>query len=153
MARSLLHSTTPPAVPSQRIRSSVVLDAVTDLSSGMQGTQSFLRALLVWLQQQLEGIRVGLFDSMVMWEPMVGLRNSVNTDFTILAGNVRIALNGSPQALLFQGGTQIPYTAGTPGPFMWTFVDTQVQPQTFVLGTPPTGVPLDEPIVALVVVQ
>lgn len=82
------------------------------------------------------------------WEPLIGPRNGINTDFTIAAGLVALGVNGRPLAFVFQGGSDIPYTSGAPGPSEWTMIG-----QTFRLGTPPTGVPTDEPIVSLVVLQ
>lgn len=82
------------------------------------------------------------------WVPLVGLRNGVNQNFTIAVGNVALGPNGNPLAWLFQGGSNIPYTTGIPGPSEWT-----MSGQTFILGTPPTGAPTDEPIVSSVIVQ
>jgi len=149
MVRPILTDTSPPLAPTVNVRSSGLADTVLDLSRGLQGTLTFLRALLVWLQQQLTGIRAGIFDKMATWEPLVGLRNGTNKEFTIAAGQVRLSLSGTPQAMLFQGGAPISYTdSATPGPLQWTLMD-----QTFKLGTVPTGSPTDEPLVAFVVIQ
>lgn len=89
-----------------------------------------------------------LSTSIAPWEPLVGPRNGVNTSFTIAAGLVALGVNGNPIASVLQGGAPIPYTSGAPGPFQWT-----LSGQTFILGTPPTGAPTDEPIVAFVLLQ
>lgn len=82
------------------------------------------------------------------WEALVGLRNGVNQDFTIAGGLVKFGTNGNPLAGVYQGGGSIPFTSGAPGAFQWSMTG-----QTFVLGTPPTGVPTNEPIVEWVVLQ
>lgn len=82
------------------------------------------------------------------WEPLIGARNGINTNFTIAAGLIAFGTNGNPLTSVYQSGAIIPYTAGAPGPFQWT-----LSGQTYVLGTPPTGAPTDEPIVIWVVLQ
>lgn len=156
MARgSALVSAPPPRPPIIRLRSSNLSDSVTDLLSANGQIVRYLGALIVWLQQMFKGITDGLFDKMPTWEPLVGLRNGTNARFSIGAGTVRTGLNGNPQALLLQGSTPLLYTASqTPAAGEWTLIyDASLRQQFFVLGTPPTGVPADEPIVAFVVVQ
>lgn len=85
---------------------------------------------------------------MSAWEPLIGVRDGFNTDFTIAVGTIALGTNGNPLTSVYQGGATIPYTAGAPGPFQWT-----LSGQTYVLGTPPTGTATDEPIVEWVVLQ
>src|SRR5262245_61615905 len=127
--------TPPPTVPQPALRTGSLPDGVTDALFAIRSTLTFLRALLVWLQQQLTGLRRGLFDTVVPWADLQGTRDGVNTQFTITAGTVRLGLNSRPQALMFQGAVAILYTPNaSPAAGQWTLTG-----QTFVLGTPPTG--------------
>ena len=105
----ILLSTPPPLVPPP--------------TAGLPGVFLYLHKLLVWLQQQLVGIRNGEFDKMATWETLIPVPNTT-TDFIITAGRVRFSLNGAPQAFLLQGGAPIVYTASTtPAAGEWTLVN------------------------------